>query len=48
VKVIEVDPRGDRAVLSGIGERPQRIADAVAEVITQELRKRSTLAANAS
>jgi xanthine dehydrogenase accessory factor len=39
VKVIEVDPRGERAVLSGIGERPQRIADAVAEVITQELRK---------
>jgi xanthine dehydrogenase accessory factor len=39
-KVIEVDPRGDRAVLSGIGERPQRIADAVAEALTQELPNR--------
>ena len=28
-KVIEIDPRGDSAVVRGIGERPARIADGV-------------------
>jgi xanthine dehydrogenase accessory factor len=32
-KVIEVDPRGDPALVRGIGERPARIADGVLHVI---------------
>jgi xanthine dehydrogenase accessory factor len=32
-KVIEVDPRGDRAVVRGIGERPARIAEGVLKAI---------------
>ena len=32
-KVIEIDPRGEDAVFSGIGERPARIADGVVRAI---------------
>ena len=36
-KVIEVDPRGDPALVRGIGERPARIADGVAQAIDAAL-----------
>jgi len=32
-KVIEVDPRGEKAKISGIGERPGRIAEGVLEAV---------------
>jgi xanthine dehydrogenase accessory factor len=32
-KVIEIDPRGDPALVRGIGERPARIADAVLRAV---------------
>jgi len=32
-KVIEIDPRGDPALVRGIAERPARIADGVLEAI---------------
>jgi xanthine dehydrogenase accessory factor len=32
-KVIEIDPRGDSALVRGIGERPARIADGVLRAI---------------
>ena len=32
-KVVEVDPRGDRALCFGIGERPRRIAAGVLEAL---------------
>ena len=32
-KVIEIDPRGERAQVRGLGERPRRIADAVLSVL---------------
>jgi xanthine dehydrogenase accessory factor len=32
-KVIEVDPRGDQAKVSGVGERPRRIAEGVLQAI---------------
>jgi xanthine dehydrogenase accessory factor len=32
-KVLAIDPRGDRAILSGLGERPRRIAEAVLMII---------------
>ncbi len=32
-KVIEVDPRGDDAVITGIGERPEKIAEGVLRAI---------------
>ena len=32
-KVIEVDPRGDAALVRGIGERPARIAASVVRAI---------------
>lgn len=32
-KVIEVDPRGDATVITGIGERPRQIADGVLAAI---------------
>lgn len=32
-KVIEIDPRGDPALVRGIGERPARIADGVLQAI---------------
>ena len=34
-KVIEIDPRGDPALVRGIGERPARIADGVQRAIRQ-------------
>nr|MBA2278396.1 hypothetical protein [Chloroflexia bacterium] len=34
-KVIEVDPRGERAIVTGIGERPGSIADGVLAVVRQ-------------
>jgi len=37
-KVIEIDPRGDPALVRGIGERPARIADAVLRAIDAALR----------
>jgi xanthine dehydrogenase accessory factor len=32
-KIVEVDPRGERALCFGIGERPRRIAAGVTEVL---------------
>ena len=32
-KVIEVDPRGEKAQISGIGQRPGRIAKGVLEAV---------------
>ena len=34
VKVIEIDPRGEGAIVAGIGERPARIADGVLRAVT--------------
>jgi xanthine dehydrogenase accessory factor len=34
-KVVEVDPRGPRAVVDGLGERPARIADGVLEAVRE-------------
>lgn len=34
-KVIEVDPRGRSATISGVAERPRRIADSVCQVIAE-------------
>lgn len=40
-KVIEIDPRGDDAVVHGIGERPRRIAEGVISAIREwEVRRR--------
>lgn len=36
-KVIEVDPRGSAAVISGLGERPRRIAEGVVRVVREFL-----------
>ena len=36
-KVIEIDPRGDPALVCGIGERPARIADGVLQAIDAAL-----------
>lgn len=36
-KVIEIDPRGDPALVRGIGERPPRIADGVLRAIDAAL-----------
>jgi len=33
LKVIEIDPRGDPALVRGIAERPARIADGVLQVL---------------
>jgi hypothetical protein len=35
--VIEIDPRGDPALVRGIGARPARIADAVLQAIDAAL-----------
>ena len=40
-KVIEVDPRGEKAKISGIGERPGRIAKGVLEAIKTWIKKTS-------
>ena len=37
-KVIEIDPRGDPALVRGIGERPARVADGVLRAIDAALR----------
>ncbi|MDP9470835.1 MAG: hypothetical protein M3Q71_09205 [Chloroflexota bacterium] len=42
VKVIEVDPRGPDAVVSGIGERPGRIADGVLAAVLRWAGRRGT------
>lgn len=34
-KIVEVDPRGERAEAHGIGERPRRIAEAVLSVVRE-------------
>jgi xanthine dehydrogenase accessory factor len=39
-KVVEVDPRGERSHVIGIGERPGRIADGVLEAVTARLAPR--------
>jgi len=39
-KVLEVDPRGDLEAVIGLGPRPRRIADGVAEAIALAARKR--------
>jgi len=33
LKVIEIDPRGQDAVVTGLGERPARIADGVLRTV---------------
>ena len=40
-KVIEVDPRGSDTEVRGVGERPRRVADAVAAAIRQWSRQRA-------
>ncbi len=36
-KVVEVDPRGRQAIVTGVGERPRRIGEAVCALIRQHL-----------
>ena len=38
-KIVEVDPRGDRDGVKGLGERPKRIADGVRREIEERLPK---------
>ena len=38
-KVIEVDPRGSKAEVTGIGERPRRIAESVLKAIQEWSRR---------
>ncbi len=42
VKIVEVDPRGSGAVVSGIGERPGRIADGVLAPVLRWAARHST------
>jgi xanthine dehydrogenase accessory factor len=34
-KVIEIDPRGNDAVITGIGDRPAKIAEGVLRALTE-------------